>query len=98
MKPTAKQLEELANRYVLMTMMVDPPVTKKALVQARIPVFANDIEYPSICAMMKAIGIPDQAKLGLDNNWAKIRNSLKKNGQIIWTINEVEYLIHQAQH
>jgi hypothetical protein len=54
--------------------------TKKALIQAKIPVKVNGTEYPSICRMMAGEGIQDKGT----NNWANIRNQLKKNGKCEW--------------
>jgi hypothetical protein len=62
--------------------------TRKAPVQAKVPVKVGDKSYNSICAMMKAEGIQDRAKEGLDNNWSKIRNSLKKTGVAVWKFSD----------
>jgi hypothetical protein len=61
---------------------------RKTPVQAKVPVKVGDKSYQSICAMMKGEGIQDRAKEGLDNNWSKIRNSLKKTGACTWNFSK----------
>jgi hypothetical protein len=83
----------LADKEYRLLMMVQPKPTqptktRKAPTQAKIPVVVDDRRYASICAMMKGEGIPDQAKMGLDNNWSQIRNSLKKSGVCEWKFSD----------
>jgi hypothetical protein len=66
--------------------------TRKPPVQAKVPVKVGDKSYQSICAMMKGEGIQDMAKMGLDNNWSKIRNSLKKTGACTWNFSKDRYI------
>jgi hypothetical protein len=78
-----------------LTLVPSSPVSKiietkvrKPPVQAKVPVKVGDKSYQSICAMMKGEGIQDRAKEGLDNNWSKIRNSLKKTGGCTWKFSD----------
>lgn len=59
----------------------EEPKTGKTIKQGKVGVTVNDVQYASICAGMRAVGIPDKGT----NNWSRIRSALKKTGQIDFT-------------
>lgn len=61
--------------------------TGKTIKQGKVGVTVNGVKYASICAGMKAVGIPDKGT----NNWSRIRSALKKTGQIDFIIGGSTY-------
>jgi hypothetical protein len=61
--------------------------TGKTIKQGKVGVTVNGVQYASICAGMKAVGIPDKGT----NNWSRIRSALKKTGQIDFIIGGSTY-------
>ena len=69
------------------TEKTEEPKTGKTIKQGKVGVTVNGVQYASICAGMKAVGIPDKGT----NNWSRIRSALKKTGQIDFIIGGSTY-------
>jgi membrane protein involved in colicin uptake len=75
---TKKKTEEAKKREEPKTEKTEEPKTEKKIKQGKVGISINGVKYSSICAGMKAVGIPDHGT----TNWSKIRNGLKKSGQV----------------
>ena len=61
---------------------------EKSYINKKIGIFANGIEFQSICAGMKFYNISDENP----SNWNKIRRGLKKDGKI--TFDGIEFSLN----